>query len=94
MSDPIHVWGFIKNGDKKSGSGFSVTDEDKTGVYSITFNDAYADKPSVVASAVDDADNLRTVVLDDIATTGFKARIKNKNNERKNGDFCFIAVGN
>lgn len=73
------------------GTGFSAT-QNATGDYTVTFDTAFSDPPSVVVSKVDpstggaELDGNPTASSFDVATTASGGGAANR-------DFCFIAIG-
>ncbi len=101
MSQTI-IHGIVKDdGTILNGSGFKVT-HDQKGLYTVFFNTAFNDTPSVVATQVHPndinsygSDTFDNAVIVGIATDRFRVKTGNSQNYGEASDrvFSFVAVG-
>lgn len=74
------------NGAISSGEGFSVS-HPSPGVYTITFNTAFADAPAVIASSADLGSAGNLINVNAISTTSFSM------NQSSDKRWCFVVLG-
>ena len=91
------VWGVVNsNGTAQSGSGFTVQYAG-TGQYSITFDNAFSDIPSIVGSQVLfgslNENTMDTVVFPQLTSKLATALTGEASGKHQDRNFSFIAIG-
>lgn len=75
-----------------SGGGFICT-RPSTGIYLVTFVQAFSDAPTVVATQVGSGDTRDNALVYDITSTSFRVKVGDSGGNVSNRPFTFIAMG-
>lgn len=73
--------------------GFSVSDTSSVGSYILTFTEAFAEPPTVVATVEQTAEGVLTAHIDDATVSGLEIVLRDGTRTQVNGTVHFIAVG-